>query len=115
MHVKKGEIIASMEDQQYIQLQQDYLTIKSKLNFYENEFNRQKYDCSILDSIVVEDTMEMSAKKYGKKKKLGELYKLEFNEEMENAHSQEIQVATGRRELWATSFPSVTCLIQKMD
>ena len=42
MHVKKGEIIASMEDQQYIQLQQDYLTIKSKLNFYENEFNRQK-------------------------------------------------------------------------
>ena len=42
MHVKKGEVIASMEDQQYIQLQQDYLTIKSKLNFYENEFNRQK-------------------------------------------------------------------------
>lgn len=42
MHVKKGEVIAAMEDQQYIQLQQDYLTIKSKLNFYENEFNRQK-------------------------------------------------------------------------
>jgi cobalt-zinc-cadmium efflux system membrane fusion protein len=42
MHVKKGEVIAVMEDQQYIQLQQDYLTIKSKLNFYENEFNRQK-------------------------------------------------------------------------
>jgi cobalt-zinc-cadmium efflux system membrane fusion protein len=42
MHVKKGEIIASMEDQQYIQLQQDYLTIKSKLTFYENEYIRQK-------------------------------------------------------------------------
>ena len=42
MHVKKGEVIAAMEDQQYIQLQQDYLTIRSKLNFFENEFNRQK-------------------------------------------------------------------------
>ncbi len=42
MHVKKGEIIANMEDQQYIQLQQEYLTIKSKLNFAENEYNRQK-------------------------------------------------------------------------
>jgi cobalt-zinc-cadmium efflux system membrane fusion protein len=42
MHVKKGEVIASMEDQQYIQLQQEYLTIKSKLNYAENEYNRQK-------------------------------------------------------------------------
>ena len=42
MHVKKGEVIASMEDQQYIQLQQDYLTAKSKLIYTENEYNRQK-------------------------------------------------------------------------
>lgn len=42
MHVKKGEVIANMEDQQYIQLQQDYLTAKSKLSFSENEFIRQK-------------------------------------------------------------------------
>ena len=42
MHVKKGEIIANMEDQQYIQLQQDYLTSKSKLQYLENEYNRQK-------------------------------------------------------------------------
>ncbi len=42
MHVKKGEVIATMEDQQYIQLQQDYLTVKAKLNYSENEFNRQK-------------------------------------------------------------------------
>lgn len=42
MHVKKGEVIASMEDQQYIQLQQEYLTIKSKLNYAESEYNRQK-------------------------------------------------------------------------
>ncbi len=42
MHVKKGEVIANMEDQQYIQLQQEYLTIKSKLNYAESEYNRQK-------------------------------------------------------------------------
>ncbi|MCX6182128.1 MAG: efflux RND transporter periplasmic adaptor subunit [Bacteroidetes bacterium] len=42
MHVKKGEIIATMEDQQYILLQQEYLTAKSKLIFVEKEFQRQK-------------------------------------------------------------------------
>jgi len=42
MYVKKGEVIATMEDQQYIQLQQEYLTAKSKLTFAENEYNRQK-------------------------------------------------------------------------
>jgi cobalt-zinc-cadmium efflux system membrane fusion protein len=29
MHISKGEVIAIMEDQQYIQLQQDYLTAKA--------------------------------------------------------------------------------------
>jgi membrane fusion protein, heavy metal efflux system len=42
MHVKRGEIIAVMEDQQYIQLQQDYLTAKAKISYLENEYNRQK-------------------------------------------------------------------------
>jgi cobalt-zinc-cadmium efflux system membrane fusion protein len=42
MHVSKGEVIAVMEDQQYIQLQQDYLLAKSKLHFAELEYNRQK-------------------------------------------------------------------------
>lgn len=42
MHVSKGEIIAVMEDQQYIQLQQDYLTAKAKFSYTESEFNRQK-------------------------------------------------------------------------
>ena len=42
MHVKKGEVIATMEDQQYIQLQQEYLTAKSKFSFFENEYGRQK-------------------------------------------------------------------------
>lgn len=42
MHIKKGEIIATMEDQQYIQLQQEYLIAKSKLFFIDKEYNRQK-------------------------------------------------------------------------
>jgi cobalt-zinc-cadmium efflux system membrane fusion protein len=42
MHVNKGDVIAVMQDQQYIQLQQDYLTAKAKISFLENEYNRQK-------------------------------------------------------------------------
>lgn len=42
MHVSKGEIIAVMEDQQYIQLQQDYLTARAYFSSLEKEFQRQK-------------------------------------------------------------------------
>lgn len=42
MHISKGEIIAVMEDQQYIQLQQDYLTAKVHFSSLEKEFYRQK-------------------------------------------------------------------------
>jgi membrane fusion protein, heavy metal efflux system len=41
MHVYKGEVIAVMEDQQYIQLQQDYLVSKAKLIYAEKESARQ--------------------------------------------------------------------------
>lgn len=42
MRVRKGQLLAVMEDQQYIQLQEDYLTAKAKLVFSESEYNRQK-------------------------------------------------------------------------
>jgi cobalt-zinc-cadmium efflux system membrane fusion protein len=42
MHVSKGETIAMMEDQQFIQLQQDYLMAKAKLIYSEKEFLRQR-------------------------------------------------------------------------
>ncbi len=42
MHVRKGEPIAVIEDQQYIQLQQDYLTTKIKLEYSEADYFRQK-------------------------------------------------------------------------
>lgn len=42
MKVGKGEVIATMEDLQYIQLQQEYLMAKSKLQYAEAEYLRQK-------------------------------------------------------------------------
>ncbi len=42
MPVNRGEIIASMEDPQYIQLQQDYLTGNARLTMLNAEYERQK-------------------------------------------------------------------------
>lgn len=42
MHVVKGQSIAVIQDQQYIQLQQDYLTAKAKMDYLKKEFQRQK-------------------------------------------------------------------------
>lgn len=42
MHVAKGEVIGVVEDPQYIQMQQDYLTAKAQLIYAEGEYNRQK-------------------------------------------------------------------------
>jgi len=42
LHVDKDQVIAVVEDNQYIQLQQDYLTAKAQLGFQEAEYNRQK-------------------------------------------------------------------------
>lgn len=41
-HVKKGEVIAVLEDQQYIQMQQDYLTAKTKTDLAYKDYQRQK-------------------------------------------------------------------------
>lgn len=40
--VKKGQILAVLEDQQFIQLQQDYLTVKARLAYLQTDYNRQK-------------------------------------------------------------------------
>src|SRR6187551_3283870 len=42
MHINKNEVIAVLDDQQYIQLQQDYLVAKAQFSFHESEYNRQK-------------------------------------------------------------------------
>lgn len=42
MQVKKGQVIAVMEDPAYIQMQQEYLESKSQLDFNEMEYRRQQ-------------------------------------------------------------------------
>lgn len=42
MHVSKGEVIAIMEDQSLIELQQDYLIAKTKLVLFRQEYDRQQ-------------------------------------------------------------------------
>lgn len=42
MQIAKGQVLAVLEDPQYIQLQQDYLVARSKLRFLEADFVRQK-------------------------------------------------------------------------
>jgi cobalt-zinc-cadmium efflux system membrane fusion protein len=41
-HVVRGEVIATMEDQALIQLQQEYLVGKTRLQYLEQDYNRQK-------------------------------------------------------------------------
>lgn len=42
MHVRKGQVLATLEDMQFIQLQQDYLMAKEKLALSESEYVRQR-------------------------------------------------------------------------
>jgi cobalt-zinc-cadmium efflux system membrane fusion protein len=42
MHVSKGQVLCTVEDQQYIQLQEDYLLAKAKIGYAKAEFERQK-------------------------------------------------------------------------
>lgn len=42
MYVAQGQTIAVVQDNQYIQLQQDYLTAKAKLTYLKSEYERQK-------------------------------------------------------------------------
>lgn len=42
MHVSKGQVLCVIEDQQYIQLQEDYLLAKAKIGYAKAEFERQK-------------------------------------------------------------------------
>ena len=41
-NVHRGEVIGIMEDQSYVQLQQDYLTAKARMEYLANDMQRQK-------------------------------------------------------------------------
>ena len=59
LYVKKGAVIATLEDPSYIQLQQDYLTATSKLAYLEADYNRQK---SLNETKTVSDKVYQIAK-----------------------------------------------------
>lgn len=40
MHVKKGQVLGVLQDMQFIQMQQDYLTAKERFNVATNEYKR---------------------------------------------------------------------------
>jgi membrane fusion protein, heavy metal efflux system len=42
MHVNKGNILCTIEDKQFLQMQEDYLLAKSKIGYARAEYNRQK-------------------------------------------------------------------------
>ncbi|KIC91413.1 efflux RND transporter periplasmic adaptor subunit [Flavihumibacter sp. ZG627] len=42
MHVNRGEVIGIIEDQSLVQLQQDYLVTKSRLQYLAKDYDRQK-------------------------------------------------------------------------
>jgi cobalt-zinc-cadmium efflux system membrane fusion protein len=42
MHVNRGQVLCVLEDQQYIQLQQDFLSSKVKVNVLQKDYNRQR-------------------------------------------------------------------------
>lgn len=42
MQVQKGAVIAVMEDPKYVQLQQDYLQVKARIQYAEADYTRQK-------------------------------------------------------------------------
>lgn len=42
MHVSRGEVLAKLEDAQYIQLQQDYLSSKVKVDLLQKDYVRQR-------------------------------------------------------------------------
>lgn len=66
MHISKGENLATLEDQQYIQVQQEYLTTKSRLIFAQQEYERQR-DLNISkagsDKVFQQSTSEYNALK----------------------------------------------------
>ncbi len=42
MHIKKGQVVAVIEDKQFIQLQEDYLLANAKIGYVQAEYERQK-------------------------------------------------------------------------
>lgn len=78
MHISKGEIIAIMEDQAIVQLQQDYLLSAAKLILATNEYERQKtlFDANAGTSKLLQQASSEMKMQSINAKSLGEKLKL---------------------------------------
>lgn len=97
MHINKGEVIATMEDQQYIQLQQEYLTAKSRLIYTESEYERQKelnQSKASSDKVFQQMQMEYSNQKIALKALAEKLRLININPNTvtENSISKSVQI-----------------------
>lgn len=66
MPVSKGQVIAVIENPQFIQLQQDYLMARSKMHFAELDYNRQKtlnQSQASSDKVMQQAQSEMNSQK----------------------------------------------------
>lgn len=64
--VKRGEVLLTMEDPRYIEMQQDYLVAKSRLKFLEEDYRRQQElnsDKSISDKVYQQTLAEYTSQK----------------------------------------------------
>jgi cobalt-zinc-cadmium efflux system membrane fusion protein len=66
MRVKKGEVIATLEGQDYIQLQQDYYEHVAALEFLEVEFARQ--ETLAKENVNAQKTFQLAKSQYQSKK-----------------------------------------------
>jgi len=62
MKVRKGELLVTLENQEYIQLQQDYLQNESKLAYAENEYKRQQALAE--ENVNAEKTLQLAKSEY---------------------------------------------------
>lgn len=60
--VKKGQVIARLENPEFIALQQKYLSLKSNLSFLENDYNRKK--SLIKDGITSQKALQKAEADY---------------------------------------------------
>lgn len=62
MKVRKGELLVTLENQEYIQLQQEYLQNESKLAYAENEYKRQQ--ALAAENVNAEKTLQLAKSEF---------------------------------------------------
>lgn len=90
--VSKGQVIAVIENPQFIQLQQDYLMAKSKMHFAQLDYNRQKtlnQSQATSDKVMQQAQSEMSSQKILMNSLAQQLRLININPE--SLHSESIQ------------------------